>query len=119
MFIDGDHSFSACRRDFEAFHHLLSPGSIVVFHDTGPFSMKEVNLLHELEAKLGKELLVPTADGKGIYHQPNVPRSIDWITERYPQQYNLVSLSTLQEPCCGLVIMQKVARLFMPRRDLS
>jgi predicted O-methyltransferase YrrM len=35
LFIDGDHSYEGVKSDWEAYKHLLRPGSIVVFHDWG------------------------------------------------------------------------------------
>jgi predicted O-methyltransferase YrrM len=35
LFIDGDHSYEGVKADWEAYKHLLRPGSIVVFHDSG------------------------------------------------------------------------------------
>jgi predicted O-methyltransferase YrrM len=35
LFIDGDHSYDGAKADWEAYKHLLHPGSIVVFHDWG------------------------------------------------------------------------------------
>ncbi len=35
LFIDGDHSYESCKRDWELYRPLMKPGSIVAFHDTG------------------------------------------------------------------------------------
>lgn len=35
LFIDGDHSYEACKSDWEQYSPFLKRGSIVVFHDTG------------------------------------------------------------------------------------
>lgn len=35
FFIDGDHSYEGVKSDWEAYKHLLRPGSIVVLHDWG------------------------------------------------------------------------------------
>jgi len=35
LFIDGDHSYKACRSDWELYSPFLSNNAIVVFHDTG------------------------------------------------------------------------------------
>jgi predicted O-methyltransferase YrrM len=35
LFIDGDHSYQACKADWELYFPFLKKGSIVVFHDTG------------------------------------------------------------------------------------
>lgn len=35
LFIDGDHSYEACRTDWELYSPFLSNNAIVVFHDTG------------------------------------------------------------------------------------
>jgi predicted O-methyltransferase YrrM len=33
VFIDGDHSETACRLDWELWHPLVEPGGVVAFHD--------------------------------------------------------------------------------------
>jgi len=35
LFIDGDHSYSGVKADWETYKHFLRSGSIVVFHDSG------------------------------------------------------------------------------------
>ena len=35
LFIDGDHSYNACKKDWDLCGSLLQEGSVVVFHDTG------------------------------------------------------------------------------------
>ena len=35
LFIDGDHSYEACKKDWDLCSPLLREGSVVVFHDTG------------------------------------------------------------------------------------
>ncbi|MBI5623173.1 MAG: class I SAM-dependent methyltransferase [Elusimicrobia bacterium] len=35
LFIDGDHSYEACLRDWELYGALLAAGGVAVFHDTG------------------------------------------------------------------------------------
>lgn len=35
LFIDGDHSYGGVKADWEAYKHLLNPGSVVIFHDYG------------------------------------------------------------------------------------
>lgn len=35
LLIDGDHSYAGVKADWEAYKHLLRPGSTVVFHDWG------------------------------------------------------------------------------------
>ncbi len=36
IFIDGDHSYEACKQDFEDWYPLLSSGGFVAFHDSAP-----------------------------------------------------------------------------------
>ena len=36
IFIDGDHSYEACRKDFEDWYPLLSQDGFVAFHDSAP-----------------------------------------------------------------------------------
>jgi hypothetical protein len=33
VFVDGDHSEAACRRDWELWHPFVEPGGVVAFHD--------------------------------------------------------------------------------------
>jgi cephalosporin hydroxylase len=33
LFIDGDHSYSGVKADYDAYHHLVSPGGLIAFHD--------------------------------------------------------------------------------------
>jgi predicted O-methyltransferase YrrM len=33
LFLDGDHSYEACLRDWQLYSQLLRPGSLVAFHD--------------------------------------------------------------------------------------
>jgi MMP 1-O-methyltransferase len=35
LFIDGDHSYEASRRDCEAWNEFLTPGGLLIFHDVG------------------------------------------------------------------------------------
>ncbi len=35
LFIDGDHSYESCKKDWELYSPLLKQGAIVTFHDTG------------------------------------------------------------------------------------
>jgi predicted O-methyltransferase YrrM len=35
LFIDADHSYDGCKRDWDLYAPLLRPGSIVIFHDYG------------------------------------------------------------------------------------
>ena len=37
LFIDGDHSYEGCRRDFELWSPFVVPGGIIAFHDVGYF----------------------------------------------------------------------------------
>lgn len=34
LFIDGDHSYEAVKRDYENYSHLVKKGGLIVFHDT-------------------------------------------------------------------------------------
>ena len=36
LFLDGDHSYDAVRRDFELYEPLVTPGGLVAFHDVSP-----------------------------------------------------------------------------------
>jgi predicted O-methyltransferase YrrM len=35
LFIDGDHSYDSCKKDWDKYSPLLKNGSIVIFHDSG------------------------------------------------------------------------------------
>lgn len=35
LFIDGDHNYQGCKADWDLYSRMLSPGGLVVFHDTG------------------------------------------------------------------------------------
>ncbi len=111
VFIDGDHSFEVCRRDFEMYKDLVSLGGIIVFHDTGPFPMSQDAFVMRLPLSSREGKPVKTLDGKAIYHRPDVAKAIDWIIDTYPE-YSLLSLHTLTEPCCGLALLQKTQTLF-------
>lgn len=34
LFIDGDHTYEGCAKDIETWYPLLSPGGLIIFHDT-------------------------------------------------------------------------------------
>lgn len=36
LFIDGDHSYSGVKRDYELYHDLVRPGGLIAFHDIVP-----------------------------------------------------------------------------------
>ena len=68
LFIDGDHSYSGVKADWDAYKSFLKPGSIVIFHDYGwaegvkrvihedvmPFSARYDNLPNMWWATLSK-----------------------------------------------------------------
>jgi predicted O-methyltransferase YrrM len=112
LFIDGDHSFEGVRADFELFHELVADGGVIVFHDVGPFPSGDAALLAQIRHRAPDDGLVPNADGKGIYHRPGCARAMDWIVANHPE-YSLLLLSTLAEPCCGMAILQKTAKVFV------
>lgn len=33
LFIDGDHSYSGVKADYDCYHHLVKPGGLIAFHD--------------------------------------------------------------------------------------
>lgn len=41
-FIDADHSYEGCKKDWENYSPMVSPGGIVAFHDTGHPPVKKV-----------------------------------------------------------------------------
>lgn len=42
LFIDGMHTQEQAKFDFEAFEHLLAPGGLALFHDTGDLVMSKI-----------------------------------------------------------------------------
>lgn len=36
IYIDGDHSYNGCKKDFEMYSPLINKGGIIVFHDINP-----------------------------------------------------------------------------------
>jgi hypothetical protein len=118
LFIDGDHSFDVCRRDFEMYSELVTSDGIIIFHDTGPLPSSESKLVGQLPLSNGESPPVLTTDDVAIYHRPDVAKVVDWIMGEY-SEYSLLSLHTLAEPCCGLAILQKTQKLFREHDDLS
>jgi predicted O-methyltransferase YrrM len=118
LFIDGDHSFEVCQRDFEMYKELVSPNGVIIFHDTGPFPSSESKLVEGLPLSRSESPPVRTADGAAIYHRPDVAKVVDWITHTY-RDYSLLSIHTLAEPCCGLAVLQKTQKLFREHGDFS
>ena len=43
-FIDGDHTYSGVKKDFELYRHLIKPGGLMVFHDIVPHKIKNVGV---------------------------------------------------------------------------
>lgn len=113
IFIDGDHSFKGCLSDFETYHDLLSDNGIILFHDTGPFPIKELSKVRQLPYPPHEEEPVRTHNGKGIYHRPGVAKAVDWIMDHYAA-YSLVNLHTLHETTCGMAILQRKNKLYVP-----
>jgi len=63
LWIDGDHTFEAVRRDFEAWQPFLRPGAVVAFHDAldpdgGPAKVIEGLLADSFEQVAAAERLV-------------------------------------------------------------
>jgi predicted O-methyltransferase YrrM len=115
LFIDGDHSYEGALADFDTYHRLVAEGGVIVFHDTGAFPAQESALLADIVRVTPDEKILPTEDGRGIYHRPGVPQAIDKIVQDHPE-YSLLSLHTYAEPSCGMVMLQKRANLFRPKR---
>ena len=54
LFIDGDHNYLPCKRDFELFRPLVRLGGIIGFHDTNSRGIEGVEVgefMNELDAK--------------------------------------------------------------------
>jgi len=115
LFIDGDHSFAGCRGDFECYRALVSPAGLVVFHDTAPFPATHADWVLSLPPDEGGTPPVWTADGRGIYHRPDVARVVDQIVKE-ERGWSLLSLQTLAEPSCGMAILQKTQTAYQPKR---
>jgi predicted O-methyltransferase YrrM len=113
VFIDGDHSFSACRRDFDCYRDLLQPDGLCLFHDTGPFPPEQFDLVMSLPREIGSGRPIWNEARSGIYHRPDVARVIDGIIRDH-SEYSLLSLHTLSEPSCGIAILQKTQQLYLP-----
>jgi len=43
-FIDGDHTYSGVKKDFELYSSLIKPGGLIVFHDIVPHKIKNVGV---------------------------------------------------------------------------
>ena len=43
-FIDGDHTYTGVKKDFELYRHLIKPGGLIVFHDIVPHKNKNVGV---------------------------------------------------------------------------
>jgi len=113
LFIDGDHSFTACRGDFNCYQDLLQPDGLCLFHDTGPFPPDQFDLIMSLPRDVGGSSPIWNEGRTGIYHRPDVARVIDGIVREQPE-YSLLSLHTLSEPSCGIAILQKTQQLYLP-----
>lgn len=113
LFIDGDHSFEGAVSDFQLFRPLLRQGGMVLFHDTGPFSASEEQLLALVKSSTPAEVMIETADRGAVYHRPGVARAVDWIIAHNPE-FELLSLHTLAEPMCGIAILQEKRLVFAP-----
>lgn len=77
LFIDGDHSYEAVRRDFELYEPLVRPGGLVAFHDvsirTTPDTIGTAAFWSELKQGGHTEELVAggaAGYGIGVYCKP-------------------------------------------------
>lgn len=68
LFIDGNHTYSGVKMDFEIYSKLVRPGGIIAFHDIGENEEGGVyNLWQELKEKYNhKEFLLEENKEKGI-----------------------------------------------------
>jgi hypothetical protein len=68
LFIDGNHTYSGVKMDFEIYSKLVRPGGIIAFHDIGENEEGGVyNLWQELKGKYKhKEFLLEKNKEKGI-----------------------------------------------------
>jgi hypothetical protein len=65
LFIDGDHSYSGVKTDYEMYKDVVKPGGIIVFHDSvGLPSVKRFT--DELE-KFTRFIKINEAEGWGIF----------------------------------------------------
>lgn len=52
LFIDGDHTYAACKKDYQLYAPLVRPGGIIGFHDTNNRGIAGVEVdqfMHELD----------------------------------------------------------------------
>jgi SAM-dependent methyltransferase len=111
LMIDGDHSFDAVVSDFERYHDLVATAGVILFHDTGPFPAGYADLVERLPREPNAGAPVPTADGSGIYHRPDVARAVDWILEHHPE-FSSLSIHAHSEPSCGIAVLQRKRPFF-------
>ena len=55
LFIDGDHSFEACYKDWKLYSPYLAQNAIVVFHDTG-WAPGVQKVVRDYVAPMGEQL---------------------------------------------------------------
>ncbi len=113
LLIDGDHSFDGVVRDFQNFHTLVAATGVIIFHDTGPFENRYADQIAKLPREHNAACPIPTADGRGVYHRPDVARAVDWILEQHPE-YGSLAIHNMAEPSCGIAILQRRAPFFSP-----
>jgi predicted O-methyltransferase YrrM len=116
LMIDGDHSFDAVLHDFELFRDLVAPSGLILFHDTGSFPVRYLDLVEGLPREPNAAPPVLTADRAGIYHRPDVARAVDWILEHY-SEYSGLSIHADAEASCGIAILQRHQAFFTPATD--
>ena len=76
LFIDGDHSYEGVKSDFELYSKILTPGGLIVIHDTDPTY---------------EETLIISEDAKKDHHRFDGPSKL--VTElKQDQNWNIINL---------------------------
>jgi predicted O-methyltransferase YrrM len=70
LFIDGDHSYSGVKRDYELYRGLVRPGGLIAFHDIVPSRRHAGHQVHVFWADLKKNNRVDELVDNDILDEP-------------------------------------------------